>query len=407
MKFCLLITALAGALINNAAWAAELDAEAFVARVLENNPGLRAAQHQARGAAQGARAAGGFDDPMISYGVAPFMLAAGDVVNAHQFEVEQMLPWFGKRGLERDMAEADARMFTAQARGAAQELATRARLLIADRARLTIELAALDEQLTRLEDLRRTTLAAIAAGTASQADALMVESEFHMVHEEQIAGEGALARINAAIDALAGEPLAERITPATPVWSAPVTAARELPEVEAERSARAQAAVAERMVRREYFPDVTVFAGVNTMWMERSEWVMAGVRFNLPLQRGRRGAEVEAARAKERAAVERLRGAELARDEMRRTARAELDEAEQRRVLYEETAIPLAQRRLAAARAAYASGRGSIDAVIEALRYEITARSMTELMRIMSYKAQAELALADGVALAGVSGGDQ
>lgn len=407
MKTYFLVGALAGALVTQPAWAADLDAEAFVARVLENNPGLRAAQSEAQGAEQGARAAGGFDDPMLSYGVAPFMLAEGNVEHAHQLEIEQMLPWFGKRGLERDMAAADARMLAAQARGAAQELATRARLLVADRARLTIEHAALNEQLTRLEDLRRTTLAAIASGAASQADALMVESEFHMVHEELITNEGALARADAAIDALAGEPLAERVVAEPPVWTAPVTTARELPEVEAERSARAQADVAERMVRREYFPDVTVFAGVNTMWMERSEWVMAGVRLNLPLQRGRRGAEVESARAKQRAAVERLRGAELARDEMRRKARIELDEAEERRVLYEETAIPLAQRRLAAARAAYASGQGTIDAVIEALRYEITARSMTELMRIMSYKAQAELALADGVALAGVSGGDQ
>lgn len=399
--------ALAGALGPGAAQAAELDAEALVARVLENNPRLLAARSDVSGAGAAAEAAGGFDDPMISYGVAPFMLAEGNTVNAHQFEVEQRLPWFGKRGLARDMAAADARMLAAQARGTAQELATQARLLVADRARLRVEHDALVEQLTRLEELRRTTLAAIAAGRASQADALMVESEFHMVHEEQLANRGALAKVEAAIDALAGEPVAEQISAEPPVWSAPAAAPRELPEVEAERSAREQAAAAERMVRRDYFPDVTLFAGVNTMFKERAEWVMAGVRLNLPVQRGRRGAEVEAARAKARAAAARLRGAEVARDEMRRTARAERDEAEQRRVLYEETAIPLAERRLAAARAAYAGGRGTIDAVIEALRYDITARSMTTLMQIMSYKAQAELALAEGVALAGVSGGAQ
>jgi outer membrane protein TolC len=383
-----------------AVWAAEppLAAEDLVALVLENNPRLLAEQSMVEARRRGADAAGSFMDPMIAYSVAPVALVNGDRVNVHQAEIAQTLPWFGKRGLERDMAEAEAGMQAAEVRKTAEELATEARMRYAEWVRLSIVDESLHEQLDRLEDLRRTTLAAIAAGRASQADALMVESEFHMIHEEEIANTAAVKKVEASINALAGRKVAMRLSKELPRAPMAVTVASESPDVQAAARARSQAEAAARLSGKSSLPDVTLFAGVNTMWMDRSEWLMAGFRLDLPLQRGRRAAELEAARAAVSAANRRLAAAELAREEMRGKALARLEEAVERRKLYEHTAIPLAERRLAAARAAYANGQIPIEAVIAALRYDITARSMTKLTQVMEYEANAELAYANGVA---------
>ena len=387
-----------------AAAAEPLPLDAFVQTVVRNNPGLQAERQNAAAAAEGAKAAGSFMDPMLSYAVAPVMLAKGDAAYAQQIEIEQPLAWTGKRALERSAMEQEAAMKRVGTQAKAQQLATQARMLYGERIILAIDHEALHDELDQLDELRRSTLASIASGMGSQSDALMVESEFHMIHEKETANHSDRVALDAQIDALAGDGISERLSFDLPTYAVDVSAEAAFPEIEMSRRAVARAQAERDLAKKSVFPDVAVFAGLNTMWADRNGWLMAGVKLNLPVQRGRRTAEIAQADERAAAATLQVESARWERDGMRRKALAMLDEARSNRALYEQTAIPLAERRLAAARAAYAGGKVPIEAVIEAVRYRITARSMTKKMAVKEFQAYAELAYANGKALDAAGG---
>jgi hypothetical protein len=228
----------------------------------------------------------------------------------------------------------------------------------------------------------------------------MIEMELHMVHEREIANHANLRRVEAEINKLAVADVSDRLGSAIPAFPAAVTQTRgPAPDVQMASLEASNADLQRRLAAKEKTPDLTLFAGLNTMWSDRNQWAMVGVRVELPLRRSQLNAASESAQDAALAANDRAKDAAIERQAMAEKAAASLDEADRLSNLYAGTSVPLAARRLASAKAAYGNGQAEIRDVIDALRAKILSDSMQKRLEIMKYKAHAELALANGTAL--------
>ncbi len=123
-----------------------------------------------------------------------------------------------------------------------------------------------------------------------------------------------------------------------------------------------------RSARREYFPDFTLVGNYNRRLPISENRPFIGVRFNVPLQLGRRRAALEEARSLlARAHRER----EEIADEVQLAVHRSLEEYVQARAvseLFEARALPAARDRVNAARAGFETGRNSFLELIDAER---------------------------------------
>jgi outer membrane protein TolC len=192
-----------------------------------------------------------------------------------------------------------------------------------------------------------------------------------MLETEQIS---IIARINALLHreptASLPAPPSELTIPAAP----PALAVLE----QAALSARPQKAAAEARVRaseakvagarRAYYPDLELMASYDSMWdMPEHRW-MVGIGIEVPIQRGKRDAEVEAAQARvaqARANVE--RAVDDIRSEVTRAHR-EVMEALHVVKLYDERLLPVARSQVDAALAGFTTGANDFSAVVRAER---------------------------------------
>jgi outer membrane protein, heavy metal efflux system len=388
--------------------AAELSAEDFVSLVLRENPSLQAHFHMNEAATNRAIVAGQLDDPMLMYGAAPLALLDGNWVRSHQVELSQSFPWPGKLGLARDIATAERDIQLQSHRAAVEERATMARLVFADTVEARLELRSLDDEVQRLTELRKFTAQSLGAGTVSQSDLFQVDAELQMSTERRIGIESRIRRLMAALRALAGNALPPNVELAAPelppalsepteILAQPRT--REVPAVAQARLESRQAEMTADLARRERYPDVELFVGLNTMWEMREHRFMTGVRLNLPVRRARRNADIDAAQSNRQAMSYQVAGAETERQQAVDEALADLDGAERLRTLVAAEILPLAERRIASTRAAYGAGQVPVDALIQAYRAHIRAVFQLEQAKLDRYRAGIRLAYASGLAL--------
>jgi cobalt-zinc-cadmium efflux system outer membrane protein len=354
-----------------------LGRETFVRAVLEGNPTLEAARHGFRAALARVRQAGTFDDPMLDVGIAPLSIAPSRTPLGFEVGVSQKLPWFGKRGLESEAAEAEAAAAKSDYEAVKRELALSALLLYDDYFVAARSLEINEEHVALMRALHESAIAAFASGRASAGDALMAEAELtHMEHDAVILAterDVTVAQMNELLHRPPELPLPpppqDLPLPADPgarATTASAFAAR--PEIVAARQrARAEEVRAERAERNAY-PDLTLSTSYNSMWdMPQHRW-MVGVGLDLPLQTERRGGAADEARAM---------SAEYASDADRLTdaartqafvARRQLEEAAHVLELFERRLQPIAREEVDAARAGFATGRSPFTSVLEAER---------------------------------------
>jgi outer membrane protein, heavy metal efflux system len=367
-----------------------LTAETLVQWVIEANPGLSAAEAAAEAAAFRIEPAGSLEDPMLSYEVAP--LTAGDNRSLHQnIAVSQVIPWPG----------------TLAAREAAARHESVAAARVADSLRLQIVAqaksahaewryigAAMDvHHGTRelLDELLATVKTRYAAGDARRQDVLQVEVELadlenHLLRlvQERTAMQ---ARINALLNRAPDAPL----RPAAPITLEPpppslealktlaLTHHPELSRLNAELAASESRVT---LAEKAFFPDFRAGVGYNGMWESVDQRPMIGISINVPLDRSKRRADLDRARAETRRdrLVLSARSAELLADLA--MARAQTIQARESVALYRDRLVRLAAQYLDAALADYRSGAGSFLNVITAEQRKLEAD--LELARALS-----------------------
>ncbi|MGE5187271.1 MAG: TolC family protein, partial [Acidobacteriota bacterium] len=283
-----------------------LDRGELVRAVIARNPGITAMREAWRAALADVGAAGAIADPMVTYELAPLSIAS-NVPFGQRVQVSQKLPFPGKRGRAGDAAVADAEIARADLRAATLAVAELASNLYDDYALAEQELVVNDHHQMAAAQMKKAVEAQLAAGRGSTQDALAADVELAKMVEERVPIDAERAEIVARLDGLLHRdpeaalppPRDLQVAPAEPPpLAALLKLAAERPDAFAagERIAAGQAKV--ELAERAFDPDFEIMGSYDSMWAMTAHRWMLGIGIEVPLQRARRNAEVDAARAR-------------------------------------------------------------------------------------------------------------
>lgn len=350
-----------------------------------NNPELAAMQHEAQAAAARVQPAGALPDPTLrvelmnvnNYGNDAGFSLLPNKVGETKYTLMQMLPAWGKRGLRREAAAAEARQAEARASATWAEQAMKLRTafaqyyLAARNERITTELLDL---VVRLEQVAQSRYA---GGLVPQQDAIRAQLEQTAMRGELIGLANEKRQLRSRINALLGRSPASTL--AEPQALPPVPAAALAPQALAARvreaspqvraeAASLQSAQAKRdLTLRNRYPDFTVGIQPTQMGSRTTEW---GVMFelNIPLQqKTRRSEEREAAAMVEAARARAEAAANQAAADLEEQLSA-LDAARRNEALIASRQLPQSDLVLQSAIAAYENGKVDFATLLEAQR---------------------------------------
>lgn len=400
-------------LVAYPAWAAEpvqlpgADVDELLALVQKQNPELATLRLEADAATQRIDAADALPDPSfrialqdftnINSGAAASLLPSQ--VGSTYYRVMQPLPFWGKRGLKRDIAEAQA----SQAQGLTgvtwAELSARIKTdfaqyyLLSRSQKLTQEILDLTLNLERIAQSR------YANGLAPQQDVIRAQLEQTGLRRDLVMLETerhhSMTRLNTMLLRAPSAPLAE------PQHLRPLPVAAKLEfSALAERlrshnpqlfSLDAQLAAADKnrdLVFKNRYPDFTVGVASTQMGNEIKSWELM-LELNIPLQQGTRRAQEREAESLRAAAQSRRDDAasqllgELAENT------AALDAAQQIESLTASSLLPQAEATLQAAYVGYQNGKVDFATLLDAQRQILKAR-----MDVLNAQAQSQASLA-------------
>ena len=362
----------------------------LIDEALARNPNLLAlrAAADAAGARVGER--GTMPDPVLQVGAMNVGLPDFDVgmpaSMVPTIQLSQTFPAFGTRGLQEEVAEAEAVAMGLEVSEAAWRL----------RAQVSSEfhaLYALDRTLEvhrrtleLLEDFQSVARSLYASGTGRQGDVLRADVEVARMDAEIRRVEAVRAARAATLNALLDRPGESPVPPAAlPSLPADVPtgdsliawAARDRPALARERAAAEGARSAVELADRARWPDFTVSAQYGHRGGSDPRH-MGGLMLgaSLPIHSGsRQGAFLEAARADARGAEARVTARRAAVEAEVRTLLAELDRARNLLSLYRDEILPVARVNVASSLASYRVGSVDfstlVDAQLDVDRYEI------------------------------------
>lgn len=371
-----------------------LERAALVAAVLERNPTIEAARASWRAASSMPSRERAFDDPMIAYSIAPDSIDERDMRGGHVLELRQRLPFFGKRGLRAAVAEAEARVAEGDYEAMRREIALMASILFDD---YYVAVRAAETNRRHhglLDEMLESAKASYAAGKLRQHDLVHVElDQAHLSHDaaeldsdRRVAVAALNALLHRAPTAHLPPPPSKLVVAAIPsdVASPSLPDAFIQPEIAAARAAVEAADARVRLARREYVPDVTVGGEYNSMWDDVEHRWMVGVQVEVPLQIGRRNADVANAEAEAQS-----RRADLAAKTDRvaseiETARIRFEEAERIVGLYRDRLLPAAKDVVVSARAGLSASSVEFEDVIDA-EHELREIELNHEMAIAAW----------------------
>lgn len=387
-----------------------LDLQWFLAEVEARNPTLEALNAAWQAAAQRPVQQQALDDPLLMGMLAPESAGSRRTETAYAWQLNQKLPWFGKRRLRGAAAEAEA--------DAAFEDAQDARLAV----RLIAELAFLDYyQSARLRELNRenraileqfhqTALAKFRTGQVTQQDVLQAELELAELARRQLELDRMVAVAAGRMNVLLRRPPEATLPPASaelpavqlpseavPLWQQALQRRSDLAAL-AWRVEQAQLEL--ELACRNFFPDVDLFGRYDTFWQPSATQGplrgQIGLTVNLPVWRDKlRAAVCEAQfRVQQRRAEFDQRALDIQYEV--EAAWHALVESHKTVDLYVRQLVPTAEQNVAAARANYEANRQSFLELALAQRQLVTLRQQELEAQVMLHRRAAELRRAIG-----------
>lgn len=387
-----------------------LEPDALAGAVLERNPGMSAQRAALRAAQSRVEPAGSLDDPMLTVAAAPATFDDRELDPLGRIEVSQALPWPGTLDARRAEARARADIEDADLAGLQLRLREAALNAFADWYQVHRELSVNARHQEILGELRAVARTRYAAGRASQRDVLAADTELARLEDQALALESRRDTVRARINALLNEPPTAPVAePGRPSAATPIPDLNALIEAavgdhpELRRLAHREQAAGARVTLAEkaFYPEFRLNAGYSSLWDQVAKRPIVGVTVNLPLDRGRRRAEKDAAEA------ERLRAQWELED--RRTAlvndlaavHAAVSRARESIELHAERLLPLAGDSLESALSDYSGGRGAFLDVLDAERARLSAELGLARARASHLKRRAELERLAGLPPAG------
>lgn len=359
----------------------------LVAAVLARNPTLPAVQAAWQAAQSRIEPAAALDDPLLFYAAAPRTAGADDQGFGQKLELSQKLPWPGKRQLRGQRAQHEADAAQQDIETLRLKLSATTRSLFADWYFIheAIRINHINQEL--LQEFRRIAEARYSTGQASKQDALRADVEFNLLKHRAIVLErqrrDSLARINTLLNRAPDEPLPlpAKLSEPESLPSAQTLRARAIqahPQLKALAAQIEAAKSTTGLARRAFYPDFNLKAGYNSLWNQGEKRLTVGVGINLPLDRSKRRAAEDAARARTMQAQWALtdKAAVIAGEVQRAYDRVE--ESRHVLTLYRERLLPLAEENLAAAKVDYQGGSGDFLSLLTTEKNLIQTRLQVE-----------------------------
>jgi len=361
----------------------EVELSALVEEALAANPEIKASEARWQAFSERVRQAGTFEDPMLMLKVQNALVRDPlnfnrDFMTAKVIGVSQMLPFFGKRALQREGAERAAegeRWSFEERKLELRRMVKEAwyQLYFVDRS-----LEIVEKNIGILDDLTRFTETMYGVGQGLQQDVLKAQVERSKMEDMRISLRQKRRSLEATLNTLLYRPAGTAVPAIAEVDLTPVDFDEaELERLAAEnrpliRSLAAQvekARVSRKLGEKEFYPDFTV----SLEYMQRDpamgekgfDMYGAGVTFNLPVQRQRRHAMIAEAESETRMAQEELN---MLRNQIRfgiADTLARLERSHKLAELYRGGIIPQAGHSLEAAMAAYRVGKADFMNVLD------------------------------------------
>ena len=356
-----------------------------VEEAVENNAELNSLRAAWQAAGERPAQVAALPNPMVS---ASFMdMAEGGTwpdTNEKRFMLLQEVPWYGKRGLRKQIAETDREMlrleFLDKARDVVMEVKeTCCELYAVQRVRRILQ-----EESETLQRMAATVETMYGAGDRSQSDMLGVRTEITMLKQRSLeldVQENALqSRLNLLLNRSAGA--APVILDALPAPAndekievlLPLAAANRA-DVLSARTEEERYALEEKLMRRESAPDYTVGVEYRDI-ADGDNMMMAVLGMELPIWRSANRAGVAEARFMHEAAQASGESAARQMEFDLRDACFKRDYARRTLALYTNDLIPQADARFSAHEAGYRAGRVGFMDLLESRRILLAAREM-------------------------------
>jgi len=357
----------------------------------EHNPDLGVSTFEAQAARERVEPAAALPDPRfelelmdftntVNSGRSPSLLP-GQVGNT-RYRLIQPLPFWGKRGLRGEVAEAQAGQVETMQDGTVLEVENRIKTAYARQFQASGQIRILRETLSLLDAIEKIALTRYGVGLVPQQDALRAQSELtsvkiDLVEAERRRREGA-ARLNALLARAGDAPLADpdRLPP-VPVavsYQALLEQVRKRsPEVSRERFGVVAAQKSRELTWLNRYPDFAVGLTNNRPYNAADNWeVMVG--FTIPLQQSSRRAQEREAERKLEAAQGRVVAAETRLAGRLGETLAAFEASRDKARLLQHTLLPQARATFASAQSGYESGRVNFNTLIDAERQILRTR---------------------------------
>jgi len=373
----------------------------------ERNPELATMRYEAEAAAGRTDSNSALPDPVFRIQLQDFTNKASGAatslvpseVGSTYYRVMQPLPFWGKRDLKRDIAEAEASQAKGRTGTTWSELAAKIKTEFAQYYLVSNSRKYTQEMLDLTFSLERIAKSRYATGLAPQQDVIRAQVEQTGLRRDLVMLETerhhSMTRLNVLLlrepFALLAEPQRLRPFPvaARLEYSALTEQLRSHNPQLFTLQAQMNAADKNReLIYKNRYPDFTLGVGATQMGNEVKAWELM-VEFNIPLQQGsRRGQEREAenmlaaAQSRKAATVNQLLG-ELAEYS------AALDAARQVEAINTNSLLPQAEATLQAALVGYQNGRVDFATLLDALRQILKAK-----LDVLNAQAQAQASLA-------------
>ena len=367
---------------------------------LANNPEVNVARERHIGALARVPQAMALPEPKLTYRYFVNEVETRVGPQEHGIGLSQTLPWFGKRGLQGDVA-------TEAARAAQERIASIQNTVIAEVANAYYELFYLGQSIEIIRGnrdlvlhLERVARARYGAGAATHADVIRAQVELGTIENRLGSLKDRRAPLFARLNALLNRPTTETFVLPSILTFAPVNytddellakVSLHNPDLRA-TSFEIEAAHRQReRANKNYLPDITLGLDYIATGDARMPGVQdsgddalsATIGFTLPIWRSKYDAGVKEADAM-------LRQQQFKRDQQLNTFHAEtvtalfkLRDAQRQIDLYEKTLLPKANESLVATQRAYSTGAASFADTIDAqrmlLNFELSfARAITD-----------------------------
>ncbi|MCC6748179.1 MAG: TolC family protein [Deltaproteobacteria bacterium] len=397
----------------------------LVKEALEKRPELAQARATIRADLARAPQVRALPDPVLTLGIQNDgfrRLQIGEMETSYlTVMASQTFPWYGKRELRGDVitlgvhqAESDLQRAWLSIRAEVE----RAYLdLLLGRAQLQL-LTKLDALWTQAQGLAR---ARYESADGAQSDILRAQLERSRLRQRRWALEAENRRRLAVLNRMRGQPFRAPIATSQSLVDLPdptppsKTAAFEeaeaqSPELKRSRLAVKQSATLVKLAQKDYFPDLTVTAGVMPRWGKFEPMWQAGLAFSLPIWGGSKQARAVAEnRLREAAAAH---GAEATRQLLRQRVMERLTLTEaliDTNRLYRSGLLVQSEATVSSTMAQYRVGRVTFASVLEALVGYVTDlnafyESIAAIQRVEIARREVSLDAPVGPVASGMSG---